>query len=161
MEVTYRQINATDNSELAKIIKSTLVEYDSATAGTVFTDEGTNKLSTTFIDKRSWYFVAYLGGELLGGAGINLLSGEPESVCELQRMFLKPTARGKGIGKKLMQLCLDFAKSKDFEICYLETFPALKEAIYLYEKTGFKYISYQMGNTGHFACTTRMIYELN
>lgn len=99
MEVSYRQINTTDNSALAKIIKSTLVEYDSATAGTVFTDEGTNQLSTTFIDKRSRYFVAYLGDELLGGAGINLLSGESESVCELQRMFLKPTARGKGIGK--------------------------------------------------------------
>ncbi len=160
MEVSYRQINTTDNSALAKIIKSTLVEYDSATAGTVFTDEGTNQLSTTFIDKRSRYFVAYLGDELLGGAGINLLSGESESVCELQRMFLKPTARGKGIGKKLMQLCLDFAKSKKFEICYLETFPALKEAIHLYEKTGFIYINYRMGNTGHFACTTRMIYTL-
>lgn len=160
MKITYRTINESDNSALATIIKSTLIEYDSATDGTVFTDEGTNALSTTFTDPRSCYFVAYLGEELLGGAGINLLPGEPDNVCELQRMFLKPAARSKGIGKKLMQLCLDFAKKQNFTICYLETFPKLKEAILLYEKTGFEYIDHSMGNTGHFACTTRMIYRI-
>ncbi len=160
MKITYRTINESDNNALATIIKSTLIEYDSATDGTVFTDEGTNALSTTFTDPRSCYFVAYLGEELLGGAGINLLPGEPDNVCELQRMFLKPAARSKGIGKKLMQLCLDFAKGQNFTICYLETFPKLKEAILLYEKTGFEYIDHSMGNTGHFACTTRMIYRI-
>jgi putative acetyltransferase len=160
MKITYRTIYESDNSALATIIKSTLIEYDSATDGTVFTDKGTNALSTTFTDSRSRYFVAYLGEELLGGAGINLLPGEPDNVCELQRMFLKPAARSKGIGKKLMQLCLDFAKEQNFTICYLETFPKLKEAILLYEKTGFEYIDHSMGNTGHFACTTRMIYRI-
>ncbi len=161
MEIVYRTIHAADDAALADIIKSTLIEYDSATDGTVFTDDGTNALSTTFTDARSCYFVAYLGEELLGGAGINILPGEPEEVCELQRMFLKPSARGKGIGKKLMQLCLGFAKEQNYKLCYLETFPALKEAIHLYEKTGFKYIDYPMGNTGHFACTTRMVYDLD
>tara|TARA_R110002049_G_scaffold262760_1_gene438823 strand:+ start:2876 stop:3361 length:486 start_codon:yes stop_codon:yes gene_type:complete len=160
MEITYRTINQSDDNDLALIIKSTLIEYNSATDGTVFTDEGTNALSTTFNDPRSRYFVAYSGEELLGGAGINLLPGESDEVCELQRMFLKPSARGKGIGKKLMQLCLDFAKKQNYKLCYLETFPALKEAIYLYEKTGFNYIDHSMGNTGHFACTTRMVYHL-
>ncbi|MDB9775884.1 GNAT family N-acetyltransferase [Vicingaceae bacterium] len=160
MKITYRTIYESDNSALATIIKSTLIEYDSATDGTVFTDKGTNALSTTFTDSRSRYFVAYLGEELLGGAGINLLPGESDNVCELQRMFLKPAARNKGIGKKLMQLCLDFAKEQNFTICYLETFPKLKEAILLYEKTGFEYIDHSMGNTGHFACTTRMIYRI-
>jgi putative acetyltransferase len=161
MQITYRTIQSKDDEALSRIIKDALIEYNSATPGTVFTDDGTNRLSTTFTLARSRYFVAVENGILLGGAGINLLPGEPESVCELQRMFLHPSARGKGIGKQLMQLCLEFAKEKDFEICYLETFPALKEAIHLYEKTGFEYIDHSMGNTGHFACTTRMIYQLS
>jgi putative acetyltransferase len=161
MEIVYRKITESDDQELAQIIKNTLIEYNSATDGTVFTDDSTNHLSSTFTDEKSRYFVAYIGDELLGGAGINLLPGETDDICELQRMFLKPTARGKGIGKELMRLCLEFAQTNNYKICYLETFPALKEAIQLYEKTGFKYIGHQMGNTGHFACTTRMIYVLN
>lgn len=158
--ITFRKITEKDDAALAKIIKDTLVEYNSATEGTVFTDEATKHLSKTFVSDRSYYFVAESDGEILGGAGINLLVGEPDDICELQRMFLKKEARGKGIGKKLMTLCLAFAKEKNFKICYLETFPALKEAIALYEKTSFEYIEYAMGNTGHFACTTRMIYRL-
>lgn len=161
MEIVYRTITKSDDQQLAHIIKNTLIEYNSATEGTVFTDDGTNHLSSTFTDKRSQYFVAYVGEELLGGAGINVLMGEPSTVCELQRMFLKPSARGKGIGKELMRLCLEFAQKNNYAVCYLETFPALKEAIHLYEKTGFEYIDHTMGNTGHFACTTRMIYRLD
>ncbi len=160
MDITFRKIKEKDDAALAMIIKETLVEYNSATEGTVFTDDGTNHLSKTFISERSHYFIAEYQGEILGGAGINLLTGEADAICELQRMFLKKTARGKGIGKKLMELCLAFAKEKNFNICYLETFPALKEAIALYEKTGFEYINHAMGSTGHFACTIRMVYRL-
>ena len=160
MTISYRTIDSKDNEALSRIIKASLIEYNSATAGTVFTDESTNHLSTTFQSVRSCYFVAIENKKILGGAGINVLPGAEDNVCELQRMFLLPSARNKGIGKQLMKLCLEFAKSKHYEWCYLETFPALKEAIQLYEKTGFKYIEHAIGSTGHFACTTRMIYDL-
>ena len=142
MEITYRTINQSDDNDLALIIKSTLIEYNSATDGTVFTDEGTNALSTTFTDPRSRYFVAYSGEELLGGAGINLLPGESDEVCELQRMFLKPAARGKGIGKKLMVWLAQKAKQKGYQIIWLDAMDYQPQAFQFYKKQAFEYHSH-------------------
>jgi putative acetyltransferase len=43
---------------------------------------------------------------------------------------------------------------------YLETMPELRNAIGLYEKAGFTYLSGPMGNSGHFGCDLWMIKEL-
>ena len=59
-----------------------------------------------------------------------------------------------------MDICIAFAKSKDYKLMYLETFPNMTEAIGLYAKTGFKLIDNAMASTGHFYCTTRMTLEL-
>lgn len=159
-ELKFRKIKVEDDPALAEVIKTSLIEQGNAVDGTVFTDEATNHMSTCYTNERSVYFTVHYGDELLGGCGINQLPGEDKNVCELQRLFIKSSARGNGIGKYLMQLCIEFAKEANYKLIYLETFPNMKEAIGLYEKFRFKYIDHAMGSTGHFYCTTRMILKL-
>ena len=60
--------------------------------------------------KTSKYYVVISDGDIKGGAGISKLKGSNENICELQKMYFLEDIRGKGIGSKLIKMCLDFAK---------------------------------------------------
>jgi putative acetyltransferase len=75
-------------------------------------------------------------------------------------MYLTPTARGTGLGKKLIATCLAEAKKIGFTHVYLETMPELKKAVSVYEKFGFTYLQVPMGNTGHNGCDIWMLKEI-
>jgi putative acetyltransferase len=72
-------------------------------------------------------------------------------------MYLLKKARGKGLGKLLIQKALGFAKQAGYKNVYLETMPELKQALDTYAKFGFEYIDHPMGDTGHFGCDLWMI----
>ena len=75
-------------------------------------------------------------------------------------MYFANSIRGKGLGKILLQKCLDFAKQSEFKTCYLETIKQLKSAVFLYQNFGFKKISNPLGNTSHYSCDVYMIKKL-
>jgi len=61
--------------------------------------------------------------------------------AELRKMYLLPGARGRGLGKRLLERMLDTARRLGFREVLLETNSVLKEAIGLYEKYGFEPIA--------------------
>lgn len=61
-----------------------------------------------------------------------------EDAVELKRMYLKPEARGKGYGKRLLQHAIQTAKELGFRRMVLDTEPIMATAIELYEKFGFQ-----------------------
>ena len=161
MDFEIRRLRAEDNKELAKIIRATLTEFGANKPGTVYFDESTDHLSDTFVLEKSCYFVCILNGQLVGGAGIYPTSGLPEHTCELVKMYLLPEARGKGLGKALINTCIQFAEQFKYNQVYLETMPELSTAIKVYEKMGFQSLPHALGNTGHFSCDIWMVKQLD
>jgi len=155
-----RTIQPADNAALAVIIRDSLAEFGANKPGTVFYDATTDALFDLFQAPGSIYFVAEDQGRLLGGAGIFPSPGLPEGVCELVKMYLHKDTRGKGLGRQLIEKCLDTARSMGYKKVYLETMPELRKAVSVYEKFGFSYLDGPMGNTGHFGCDVWMIKEL-
>jgi putative acetyltransferase len=86
--------------------------------------------------------------------------GADEGICELQKMYFLPEARGRGIGSEMMQICLNYAKSVGFKQCYLETLPYMENARKLYARSGFKSLEKPMGDTGHYNCSMWMLKDL-
>ena len=158
--VQIRQIEPSDNEVLARIIRSTLTEFGENKPGTVFTDPTTDDLYNLFQHTGSWYYVATLGTEVLGGGGIFPSEGLPTDTCELVKMYLVPGARKIGLGRKLIGLCLEKAGEMGYRHVYLETMPALRQAVRAYEQFGFRRLTGPMGNTGHFGCDVWMILDL-
>lgn len=159
-QITFSKISKKDDFELAQIIRNVLTEQGNNKDGTVFTDSGTDHMHKGYLKNDSIYYVVHINNKLVGGCGIARLPGTHENISELQRLFLLKEARGMKIGQQLMEKCISFAKSKKYELIYLETFPNMTEALGLYKKNGFKNIEKPIGNTGHFYCTTRMTLNL-
>ena len=155
-----RTIRPQDNKALALVVRNTLAEFGANKAGTVYFDPTTDTLFEVFQKPRSIYYVALKNENILGGGGIYPTDGLPEDTCELVKMYLLPEGRGKGLGKLLIEKCLQFAKDEGYKKVYLETMPELKNALKVYEKLGFKYLDAPMGNSGHFGCDLWMMTEL-
>jgi putative acetyltransferase len=160
MPVTIRPIEQRDNAAIATIIRTSLKEFGAAKPGTVYFDKTTDALFELFQQPNAVYFIAEKDGKIIGGSGIFPTENLPEGYCELVKLYLSKDARGKGIGKQLMQICFDKAKAMGFTHAYLETMPELKMAVGLYEKNGFNYLTAPLGNSGHCGCDIWMLKEL-
>ena len=155
-----RNIQPEDNATIAKIIRDALTEFNANKPGTVYYDSSTDHLYELFQQEGAGYFIAEMDNEILGAGGIYPSAGLPQGTCELVKMYLKKEARGKGIGKILMNKCLDFAKQRGFTDVYIETLPELKPAVGLYVRFGFEYLTQPLGNTGHFGCDVWMLKKI-
>lgn len=155
-----RSIQATDNSDLARIIRTVLTEFGANKPGTVFTDPTTDQLFELFQTPNAHYFVALWNGKIVGGCGLFPTKGLPKGHIELVKLYLTTETRGKGIGKALMLHCISIAKNSGYEAVYLETLPELHIAVGLYEQLGFHYLAKPLGNSGHFACDLWMKKQL-
>lgn len=159
-EIIIREIAPNDNKVIAKLIRDVLVELGAPKVGTAYEDNSLDILSEEYQKQNAQYFVLEIDGQVEGGAGIAELENTLDKVCELQKMYFSPKARGKGLGSQLIQKCMQEAKKIGFEKCYLETLPYMKSAVKLYQKTGFVALDAPIGNTGHYSCTEWMIKEL-
>jgi putative acetyltransferase len=99
--------------------------------------------------RRTLYFVAVIGGEVVGGAGIAPLAGSDPLTCELQNMYLKPEARGQGVGALLLDSCLESARRFWYVRCYAATISGMIGALKLYSRNGFVELSGAVADTGH------------
>ncbi len=158
--IIIREIAETDNLSVAKMIRNILLEFGVPKVGTAYEDPQLNSLYDFYLPKTAQYFVLEKDGCVIGGAGISVLPGTEGNTCELQKMYFSPEARGKGLGKKMMDHCLQFAKDSGYEYCYLETLPYMEKAVKLYLSSGFKMLDERLGNTGHYSCSQWMIKKI-
>ena len=155
-----RPINESDNKHISVILREVLIEMDIPRIGSAYEDPEINNMYESYQSKRSIYFVVEENNKILGGAGINQLKNGNINICELQKMYFHKSIRGRGIGDKMIELCLNFAVESNYKKCYIETMPNMVDAQKLYIKKGFKYINNPLGNTGHTACPIWMLKNL-
>jgi len=152
-----RPIEAKDNSHIESVIRSCLIEFGGNREGTAWCDPDLGRFSEVYAKEgRAYWVVENEQGNIVGGSGIGPLT---EDVCELQKMYLLPEARGTGVAQQLMQLCLEFA-TRLYKKCYLETFGNMLAANRFYQKNGFEKLTTPYLQTEHFSCDVWYIKEL-
>jgi putative acetyltransferase len=151
--VVVRAVEPADDPAMARIIRTVMTEFGAVGSGYSIGDAEVDGMHDAYAGDGHAYFVAERDGEVLGGGGIGPLAGDDGgTVCELRKMFALPAARGLGVGRRLLDRCLDAAREAGFRTCYLETLQHMHQARALYEKAGFQALDGAMGATGHHAC---------
>jgi putative acetyltransferase len=98
-------------------------------------------------------WIAVEDGAVVGSVALREL--EPD-VLELKRMYLRPEQRGRGLGRRLLEIALDYAREQDAAVVRLDTSERMVAAQRLYEAYGFRRVPGDAPRQGQ----CRLLYEL-
>jgi GNAT superfamily N-acetyltransferase len=90
------------------------------------------------------WVVAYLDGEAVGCGGVKRLD---DSSAELKRIYLAGSARGSGLGRRLLERLEQYARELGYENLRLDTGDLQPEALGLFRSAGYEHIADYNGNT--------------
>ena len=81
--------------------------------------------------------IGLVGEKIVGCVAVRRLD---DDICEMKRLFVRPEARGTGLGRRLAQEIIMIAQSFGYSLMRLDTLDRLTEAMHLYKKPGFQKI---------------------
>ncbi len=87
--------------------------------------------------KRERIWIAERDGETVGSV---MIVDAGDQVAQLRLLLVEPKARGMGIGRKLIEECIDFSRRNGYEKIKLWTQSNLHAARHLYLKYGFELV---------------------
>jgi putative acetyltransferase len=160
LTLAIRKVEKRDEPHLAAIIRAVFEEHHAPKKGTVYSDPTTDHLFDLFKKAGSLLWVAEWDHQLVGCCGIYPTEGLPPETAELVKFYLIPAARGKGIGKQLIEKSIQSAKELGYKKIYLESMPQFSKAVDLYNKLGFTVLKKSLGNSGHTSCSIWMLLRL-
>src|SRR5438477_3002774 len=130
--LTIRAARPQDGAAVRRFVFATFEEYD-----IVPDPEGLDKDVMTFgehpesVDE----FVADVDGVAVGSVMVSPRDG---NIGWLSKFFVDATCRGRGIGRALLARAVDAARARGYVRLELDTRMFFKEAVHLYESTGWK-----------------------
>jgi GNAT superfamily N-acetyltransferase len=110
-------------------------EYRYGLSFEVYVGEGLTEFYRNYDPEADRVWVCEHRGQIIG---FLLLMHRDPRVGQLRYFYLEPEYRGIGLGKKLMQLYVEFLKSRKYASSYLWTTDELEAAASLYTRHGFR-----------------------
>ena len=98
-------------------------------------------------------WIAVDNGAVVGSVALRQVD---EGAVELKRMYLRPSERGRGLGRRLLDTALDWARSHGVRVVRLDTSERMEAAQRLYEAYGFRRVPGHAPRQGQ----CRLLYEL-
>lgn len=160
VDARIRPIEARDDKIALEIVREVRREFGVVGRGFDSHEPDEMELSRIYGVADSAYFVVEIDGTVCGGGGFARFAEPDREVCELQRMYLASSARGRGLGKRLLQRCISEARVLGYRQCYLETATALHQANRLYERAGFRRLAGPLEGSEHPACDACLLLNL-
>jgi GNAT superfamily N-acetyltransferase len=103
------------------------------------TDADLTDLDAHYGGRGGWFeIVTNAAGEIIGSVGLYRID---DDTCELRKMYLRRDARGRGLGRQLLDHAMAAARTLGCRKVTLETASVLQEAIALYERAGFRRVT--------------------
>jgi putative acetyltransferase len=101
-------------------------------------EEELRSLPGAYGARRGRLLAAYRGREMVGCVALRELDRD---TAELKRLFVRPDARGSGLGRRLVNRVLDEASGLGYRRVRLDTLPSMTAARSLYRDLAFREIA--------------------
>lgn len=129
-----RPVTRADVPRVVELVRTVLAEFGLEFGVGSPTDEQIEQLPDSYTECGGIFWVAEKDGEFIGTCGVYPLGSR---VFELRKMYLRPAARGLGIGQRLLDESIAFARERGGSMLVLDTVDGMHGAIRLYERNGF------------------------
>lgn len=129
-----RLANNKDCVKVTELVYSVLQEYN-LRPDPGATDVDLKDIEQSYFERGgAFYVLEEKDGAIIAAYGLYPVD---KGTCELRKMYMHRSYRGKGLGKLLLEDALSKAGQIGFKKMILETASVLKEAISLYKSYGF------------------------
>jgi putative acetyltransferase len=141
MSATMIRIENADTPELVRLARELFVEYSESLGVDLcfqgFTEE-LARLPGEYAKPAGRLMLVFEGPETMGCGALRPID---DRVCEMKRVYLRPSVRGKGAGRMLIGALIETAREMGYERMRLDTLPSMTRAKEIYRSLGFREIA--------------------
>ena len=112
--------------------------------GPAIPDRTSTVAAEEMVPPHGTFVVLYENGEAVGGGGLRRLG---DDVAEIKRMFVRPAARGRGLGRRVLEELESAASELGYRRLRLDTAVSMTTAMALYRAAGYRDIPDYNGNS--------------
>ena len=96
------------------------------------------ELPGDYVAPRGCLLLAQNDSGIVGCVALRPLAGPHSGIGEMKRLYLRPQARGGGVGRGLAQAAIERARRAGYHTLKLDTLPSMSAAMQLYASLGFR-----------------------
>jgi GNAT superfamily N-acetyltransferase len=132
--IEVRAVSAADVPAVLVLVAEVLGEFGLEFGIGSPTDAELHGLPASYAERGGAFWVALRDGELLGTCGVFPVA---PLTFELRKMYLRSAARGLGLGKRLLDVAVEWTRAQSANHIVLDTIDEMTRAIAFYEANGF------------------------
>jgi putative acetyltransferase len=134
MEVVVRPVERADVPAVVALVRDVLAEFGLEFGKGSPTDAQLHELPDAYVARGGAFWIVTVDGTLAGTCGVFPVA---PAIFELRKMYLRPISRGLGLGTRLLDVAVEWTRSRGGEQLVLDTVDEMARAIAFYEANGF------------------------
>lgn len=132
--IVYKKLETKDEISGAKKLIIEYIRWLNQDLSFQNIEDELNNFPEKYSEPEGAFFIAAENGGIIGCVGLKKIDNE---ICEMKRLFVNDGYKGKGVGKKLVEIIIGEAKRKQYKKIRLDTLATMKAALNIYYENNF------------------------